>query len=270
MSEHRDARWILLAAFVSCAALAHAQEALQEAGVLISDPDSRCEIRLPGAYWDSQRKSDAPEAPAGGCGRPAWPPELLLFATHKDALAAVQVVRGEGSFLMRNKDDMESYVQGAVHGMTQAVGAGGTVLDSSYEESDGMIAHRLEMRAPMRAGGGCGAAAPQGAQMVRYLFVDYFVRPQGEDALKFQLRCFAPDDVFEELKPEIDFIVSSFRFTGEVAEEFFEPDAPEEKVPTAAQAAKTMQGKSRFPWLMVIGLMIIIWLLFRRKKQAAK
>lgn len=89
--------------------------------------------------------------------------------------------------------------------------------------------------------------------------------------MALKLFCAAPEDVFADLEREFDFIAESVRYSGELADAFFVPDAPEDKVlsPKAATKAAGAGGRG-FNWLLPVALIVIIWLMIRRRKQAAK
>jgi len=102
---------------------------------------------------------------------------------------------------------------------------------------------------------------------MRYSIVHHFVRPAGADCLLFVLSCFGPADAFARLEPEVGLIVESFRYTGELQTEFFAPDAPEERLLTAADAAPARPGG--FNWLMPVAVAMLVWMMLRRRKQKA-
>ncbi len=257
--------------FVLCCAAVTAQEEGRP-GVLVAEHLRDVELRLPAPYWQHQTREELARQSQGGCGAPRVPSDVLLVASHKDALVRLYV-SDDGRFLMRNRDDLESYVGGVVAGFRERLSKQNQVLSKGFEERDGMIVHKCVVEDPIRAGGGCmgQAGAPSRFRSVRYVVVNYFVRPAGQHATRFQMICMAPTSVWGKLKKEIDFVMDSFRYTGETAEEFFEPDAAPEDVPTPEQGAESMAGKSQFPtWLLVGGLILVIWLLLRRKKRKAE
>jgi hypothetical protein len=243
-------------------------------GILVADRTEEVEFRLPGPYWEHFTRAEISDRTRGGCAGRRVPPELLFVLGHKDAECQVLLLKGNRRFLMRNRDDLETFVQASVQSITKQIGSAGSVIhvEKPYREREGMIVHRFAFRAPARgAGGGCVPVGGVGGQqaMMRYLFVDYFVRPKGEDALNLQARCFAAADVYEDLADEVEFIVSSVRHTGEPADEYFVADAPAEKVLTAKEVAEASGGgKSGMTnMLLLAGLIVVVWLLLRRKKQ---
>jgi len=237
--------------------------------VVVRDPLYRVEFELPAPFWqqmDNQALAAQAEQAPAGCTPQQVPADLLFVFTHKDAPVLGRLELGERSFLLRDKTGLEQYVDARVAAIGSQVGGAMQDSESSYAFSEGLITHRFDFTVPPQTGGGCamGAGAGGGPAM-RYAIVQHFVRPQGADALLFVMFCYAPADAFLQLRPEIDAIVHSFRYTGELDAEFFAPDAPEAKLLTAADAAKgTQKG---FNWLMPVGLAVFIWLMIRRKKQ---
>ncbi len=247
-------------------------EAPQEKGILIKDAFRRLELRLPAAYWDCYDPEKVAAQAGSGCAGPRTSPNLVFVLNHKDAPANVWCEAGSRPFLMRNEDDLENFVGGFIGAVRAQAGEAMQELESSYARHGGMILHRFSFIAPLRAGGGCAAQqAPPGDQLaMRYLFVHLFVRPKGEDAVMFKVFCAAPEALFQELEPEFEFITSSMRYTGEVAAEFFDPDAPVDKILSAKDAARAVGGAgARQPWLLYVGVIVIIWMVIRRRKKAA-
>jgi hypothetical protein len=235
--------------------------------VVVRDPLYRLEFELPAPYWRAMDNralaAEAQKAP-GGCAPPQQVPDNLLFVfTDNDAPVLGRLELAERSFLLRDKAGLEAYVDARMAAIASQVGGSMQEPTSAYTMDRGLITHRIDFT----AGGGGGGCAPgaRGGPAMRYAIVHHFVRPKGADALLFVMYCYAPVDVFERLKPEIDFIIDSFHYTGEVDAEFFALDAPEDKLLTAKDAAKGKQGG--FNWLMPVALAAIIWLMLRRKKQ---
>ncbi len=263
---------VVLAALVllACLAVPVAAEDEEPSGITVTDTGNRIEFRLPAPYWDHEDRQQLADRVSGGLFGRELPPGLLHVATHKDAGAFVQINEGGRRFLMRNREDLETFVSGTVQAITEQIDRTGEVLVTDWDERDGMIIHRFSFRAQVRGGDGCMApeAGQDEPQAMRWLFVDFFMRPEGEDAVNFQMRYVAPDEVYEALIPELDFIESSFHYTGPLAEEFFVPDAPAERVPTAGEAAEAVADEGGLPtWLLLLGVGVVIWMLMKRKKE---
>lgn len=254
---------------VAGAVSARAQEPGPPPGIPVSSPENRIEFRLPAPYWEAQTGQDIAASAPGGCAPTRVSPDLLFVIRHLDALAEIWIIRNEEPFLMRSKDDMETAVSGFTEAILDRLGESITDVESAYEVRDRMIVHRFAFSAPPQGGGGCvpvQAAAEQ--QKMHFVLVHYFLRPQGEDAIFFRASCRASVEAFREMESEIDFILGSMRFTGQIAQDFFVPDAPEEKVLTAAQAAKGARAPSGVQgWMLAVGMIIIIWMLLRRRKK---
>lgn len=228
------------------------------------------ELRVPASYWMAVDPDELAEQMSGGCTPPRVPENLLLVLRHKDAMAEVWLVSSP-RYLMRNRDDLEEYVGGFVQAVRQQLGESMSEVSTTYAERDSLIVHRFAFSVTPRTTGGCVGAtqAPQAPEKSRFLLVDYFLRPEGEDGLHFRASCRASEEAFEALKSEFEFILSSFSFTGETAEEFFVPDAPAEKVPTADEAAEQVSvSKGQYGWILAAGAIVIIWMLLRRRKRS--
>jgi hypothetical protein len=232
-------------------------------GLVVSDPASRAELSLPGGYWQCLSRSDLARQARGGCAGQV-PPELLLVAAHKDAPAQVVLMAGRRTFLMRSRDGLEAFIEASGADLARQLGKAGAVEESSYEDRDGVIVHRFAFSTAMASRGGA-----QAQQRVRGLAVDCFLRPAGEDARHYQIRCIAPEETYAQLEPEIEHIAGSFRFTGELAGEFFDAAAPPEKV-LKPEDAVTPRGRSPLSSaVMVAMLALVAYLIFFRRKKPA-
>ncbi len=241
-------------------------------GILMKDSARRIEFRLPAGYWEYYDPEALAAQAKGGCAGPRVSPNLIFVLNHKDAPANVWCEFGSRSFLMRDENDLEAYVSAFTQAIRAQTGAVLEDVSDSYERRDGMILHRFGFTAPLPAGRGCGARPPAGdLPRMSHLIVQYFIRPAGSDAMELKLSCVAPEDVFGELKPEFDFVVDSVRYSGQVDADFFVPAAPEDKVLSPAAAAKGAGAGGRsFSWLLPVALIVIVWLMIRRRKEPAK
>lgn len=263
----------LLLAAGALSARAWAAEAAPPAadpGLAITSPEDRLELRLPAAYWEAMTGKQIAQQMQGGCGRQV-PPDLVFVLEDRDAAAQIIITRSERPFLMRNKDDLETFEKAFMQAVQEQAGKPSSDVESSYEERDGMVIHRFALTAAPSVAGGC-AMGPQSAgppQKLRFVFVDYFLRPQGEDALFYRAGCRALADTYQKLEPEFGFVLSSIHFTGKLADQFFDPSAPVDKVPTAKQAAKALGGGSNPVTVMMLafGLVLALWLIWRRRRQ---
>jgi hypothetical protein len=247
-------------------------EAESPAPVLVSVPGEQVECRLPGPYWAHSTREELLDETPGGCTGPRVPANLVFLLNHKDAEASAWCERVARRFLMRNEDDLESFVSGFIEGIQAQ--ARGTVLsaNSSFPDAPapGVILHRYELSIAASQGTGCAGPGAGGrpSEPMRYVFQHYLVRPRDQDALAFRVFAAAPTEAFEALAPELEYILNSVRYTGATEEEFFAPDAPEEKVLTAKEASRAVSGgQGRFNWLLPVGMVLLIWFFLRRKKQ---
>ncbi len=246
--------------------------AQQEQAFSVTDRASGLELKFPGAWWEVSTRMDLAKRGGGGCAAPQVPDNVLLLCQHQDAPLQLACIRGTDPFLMRNREDLEKFVAAVNEAMARQVGETMQVVEDEYDERDGMFLHRfLFTVVPSGGGGGCAPRPQQGDQpeKVSCLYVDYFLRPADSDARNFRIICYAPTPAFEEFRPEIDYITSNLTYTGELAQDFFVADAPQEKVPTAEQAEESVQQRrgGSSMWF-IVGLMVLIWFMFRRKKKA--
>jgi len=249
------------------AALASVGAAAAPAGILIRDATNNLEFRLPAAYWEYTDRQHLGAQAQGGCPSGRVPPNLLFALSHKDALAQAWCEEGGRRFLMRNQGDLDDFVAAFQEAITAQMPGPVESLESSLEERDGMIVHRLSFATEVGGGGG-GCAGPTGpTQKVRLLVVDYFVRPRGEDALYFRLACRATAEAFEGLAGEFDHVADTLRYTGEMEEQFFAPDAPPEKVAAALEAAAGSKRKGGPSWLLFGAILVLVWIMLRRRKR---
>lgn len=242
----------------------------QGPGSVVTSPENRLQIRLPAPYWEALTAQEVARHMQGGCNRGQVPPDLVFVVHDRDALTQVLVTRSDRSFLMRDKNDLEAFEKAFMEAEQKQLGEKASDVESGYEERDGMIVHRFAVTAAPSPGGGCAMASQRQAapQKLRFVFVDYFLRPEGEDALYYRASAAAPLETYQELKPEFDFILANVQFTGKLADQFFAPDAPAEKVPTAKQAAKSVGGSNPVQgWMLAAGMIVVIWLLLRRRRR---
>jgi len=241
------------------------------AGALLSDPQDRLELALPAPYWLHYDRRQLEEQVRGGCVRQQVPPEVLYVIRHKDAQAGVLCLKSPRPFLMRSKADLEALIGSITEAVARPFGESIQVLESKYGERDGMITHRYAFTASVGGGSGCAGGPQSGGapQKMRFLMVHYFVREDGGDATYFELRAYAPAEVYQALAPEIDSILDGLRYTGKPAAEFFVPDAPEDRVLTGKEAVRSATGRrGSYGWMLAVGMIVIIWMLLRRRKQA--
>ncbi len=248
-----------------------AAAAPEEPGVPVTSAENRLALRLPAPYWEALTPEEIARQMQGGCAQGRVPASVLLLLRDKDALAEVIISRSDRTFLMRNKGDLEAFEDGFMKAIQDRISGAATDVESTYSERNGMTVHRYGLTAaPSAGGGGCAMPGQQSGppQKLRFLFVDYFVRPDGEDALYYRASVRAPVDTFKALEPEFEYILDSIRFTGKPADGFFVPDAPEDKVPTAKEAAKSVGAHGGTSgWMLAAALMVAIWLMLRRRKK---
>ncbi len=264
----------LHAAAPEAPAVAQAPPEAGPALVHIRDQADGVEFDLPAPYWKCLDRQALAAQSAGGCqGGGRLPPGLMFMLEDKDALARAQGERNARTFLMRDKKDLEAYVNAYVQAVAKLARSQVEETKPPYQDRGGMIVHEIQFTTTPQSGGTGGCSPQPGAALstMRYMVVEYFVRRKDADAVEFRLFFMAPADVFDRLKPEFDHIRDSFRLTGPVAEQFFVPDAPANKVLTPKDAARSAGGGSSGNYVLpiVIGVFIIAWFILRRRKPAA-
>jgi hypothetical protein len=244
--------------------------------ITVKDPLYPLEFRLPAPYWGYRDQQDLRQelSGRGGCANPAQsvPQNLLFVFGHEDAALYGRLELGPRSFLVRREDELEAYVDARAAVIQGQTGGTAQDVETEWSDEDGMLVHRLEFSAPLRTQGGCAPAPPPQAdgERMHYLVLHYFVRPRDADALCFYMFLFGADSVFEELRPEVDSILDSVRYNGELAADFFDPQAPPEKG-LSPEDADTGQKKSPLGGLMMPVLLVLaIWMMMRRRKPKAE
>ena len=161
-------------------------------------------------------------------------------------------------FLMRGKDDLRAFVDARLDALRQRAGGAVDAPLSSFVERDGMIVYRAVFSASARG------------QKQQFILVDYFVRPKGEDACMYQLACMAMAEDYGELEADFEHMISGFRFTGEVAAAFFEPNASPDKLPSAELPAQRRSpcGGGTSGVLFAAVLVFLIYSLLKRRSAA--
>lgn len=248
-----------------------------EGPLVYRDEAVRIALPVPAPYWDVYGRDRMAAGASGGCGGGQIPPDLLCVLSHKDAECWVEVRMMPRTFLMRSKDDLESFVNAITQEVKSQLGEQAKVTEApNYIGRDDMIVHRMAFEAPLRgaSGGGCAPPAPATGKRMTHLLVDCFLRrADGEkDARHYELHCVGASDAFEQLRPEVEAIVAGFRYTGPVmaVDEFYVSDAPEDKLltPTDARPVGGREGGGR-GWLWAVALVMFIWMLRRRRKPKA-
>lgn len=237
-------------------------------------------VTLPAAYWEYKDLSDllAESQGGGGCGAPtaSVPEEVVFEARHRDAATAgVRCLHAAQTFLLRNEEDMEDFVDRRMDAVRMQLGEAATLVSREFvpSESGNPIVHRARFELPMRQAAGPGGCAPaqapaadEAGPKVVVLVVDRFVRPKGGNIERYEVRVLALDKAWEQLESEIEMLLGSIRYTGELAQQFYEPDAPESSLPGAEAVEEGTKRPGTPPWLIAIFVVSLLWMLFRRRK----
>jgi len=250
------------------------QEKPTEKGTSVfSSEKESVRITIPAGDWKTMTAEDMQRDAPGGCLPAAGPPEGLVLTIQKtDSQAMGTVSRLPQTFLLRNEEDLRSFIQEMKDAIT-GTGEGTEIRSSELTRREGLYVHTMEFVAqPRGLLGGCGATSPSDGQppRMRYVVRDYFVRPQGEEALLYRVGTMAPAESYEDYAGELETFGTSFEFTGERAEEFFEPDAAEDKLPEVPQASEEECGAFDSPMLIVFAVIVVVlWWWTRRRMKGS-
>jgi len=235
----------------------------EEGRLHLSDPMYYCSLTLPGSYWECKSPGQlAAETQTGGCA-PAgggMPQGMAFILRHKDAPAAVTLRVLPQRFLMRGKDDLESFVEAQESQLKERGGGAVEFKEQTYGETDGVVWRRSLFTATGRG------------PTQTYLLVHFFVRPAGQDARMYQLAAMTLEETYEgrpSVREDIESVAASFRYTGELAPAFFAPDAPAEKLPTLDEPANApgVCGGG-FSGLLLAGAVVFLIYTYMRRRSS--
>lgn len=232
-----------------------------EGELVVKDPVHKFQLRLPALYWECKSPEQLAQERGGGGGALGCssgqnvPSSLLLVARNKDAQAVASLELKGNRFRVRGKPDLEEYVDKRQEKMMKQGGGAFNVDSSQYTQRDGMIIHKTTFSATQNKG------------RQKYFLVDFFVRPEGQRVRVYRLACVATPDVYERLKLDFQQIVGSFRYTGELADSLFTPDASPAELPSVE---KTDGGTSRCGgqysgMIVAMGIVFLLYMFFRRR-----
>ncbi len=229
--------------------------------VVVHDPIHKFRIRLPAPYWECKSPGQISRERGGGGGLSCSsgsqvPSSLLLVVRNKDAQAVASLELQKDRFRMRGKPDLEEYVKKRQNKMMKQGGAF-NVEESEYTQEKGMIIHRATYSATQNKG------------RQKYLLVDYFVRPRGQQARVYRLACVATPDAFERLKKDYESIINSFEYTGKLADSFFTPDASAGELPSVEKegGGSGSWGGQYSGMIIAMGIVFLLYMFFRRRSQ---
>ena len=228
--------------------------------MVAEDPANRYRLTMPAPYWECSTAGQiAAEVQGRGCvGASRLPPGLLLLMRNKDASVQAVLYLLPERFLLRGKGELENYVNTR---QQQMRAQGGATVEfpepPSYGQEKGLVIHRSAF-----------VLSAQG-QKARGLVIHYFVRPKGEDVRVYRLECIATEKEFEREQEELEHIVGSFRFTGELSPEFFAPDAPDERLPDlmARPRRRSACGQGYWGMLVAVAAVLVLYMFMRRRSS---
>ncbi len=268
--------WLAAVLFTICAvAAAQTPEApvpeyIPDEELVIEDPENAFLLARPGHDWEAVTVHELEaQAQGGGCARQGkLPPGFLLGMRNKDAEAEVVVQKLPETFLMRNEDDLENYIEAWGQMVKSRAGGSVGIAESSYEDRDGMILHRYVFSGVPSsggAGGGCRPAPSRPPEPLTFMIAAFLVREQGGDARLYRIICTATEQVFDEQSEDFERLLASFRYTGTIAEEFFVPDAPEEKLLPVEEAEPSRKpAGSSFGVILAVLIVFFVYYVIRR------
>ena len=253
---------------------APAPEDTPDEELTIEDPENAFRLVRPARYWEAVTVQELEaQAQGGGCaGQQQIPPGFLLGMRNKDAEAEIVVQRLPESFLMRNVDDLENYVEAWGKMVKSRAGGSVDIAESSYGSRDGMMSHRYVFSgvpSSSGSGGGCSLAPRRPAEPLKFLVASFFVREQGGEARLYRIICTATEQAFDDQSEDFERLVASFRYTGTIAEEFFVPDAAEDRLLPVEEAAPSQKpgGKSSGLILAVLIVFFVYYMVRRGSRR---
>jgi hypothetical protein len=242
--------------------------------------DTPMAVTLPAPYWEFRNRQElarAMEENQGCGGSPDMMEELVWGMRHKDAPVQMQCLESSYRFLLRDEAGLEDFINERLEFVMAQLGESVDLLDRGFVgEGDpgNPVVHSVSFDVPAQAGsaGGCGQQPPEQDQGPGYVvvLVDFFVRPKGQDLIRYELRCYAPKDAYEDLKEEIEFILGSVEYQGELADGFFAPDAPDDKLPGEEEVEESPGGGGKMGFMVAAFVIAVIWMIMRRRKSGTE
>ncbi len=227
--------------------------------VLIEDVQNRYRLTLPAPYWECRTRTQlAAEVRGQGCTRGGGVPTgFLLLAHNKDALAWVSLQIVPQRFLLRNKSDLANYLNASWERVSQQGWEPLEADEAPYSEVGGLISPRARF-----------ARSVGGDRMVR-LIVQYFTRPKDQDLRIYNMECVTTEQEFERHSKDLEQIIASFRYTGELSAAFYVPEAPNERLPDLSKLAQPQPacGGGQSGILVAVLVVLFVYTLMRRRRS---
>ena len=222
----------------------------------------RFRLVLPAGYWEVETPQDIARRTGptgGGCapGGSQVPSSLLLMVRNEDARAAMTLELKKTGFLMRGKEDLDTYIDERMKKLEEQGRGSLTIEDTGRQNRDGMIVFKTLLSASGKGG------------TQRYLLVDYFVRPRGQKARLYQGGCMASGAAYERYGEDLEAMADSFVYTGPMAPSFFAPEAAAEQVPEVQDQPDILQqcgGPVSGMAIALVGVMIV-YMMWRKHKE---
>ena len=198
-----------------------------------TDEKEQARVTIPAGEWKMVTPENMDEQ-GGGCMPARGAPEGFIVTTHlPESRVVASVTRRPKEYLARNEEDLRTFAAQMKDVVSKKGGEGTKIISSELAKKDDTWVHTLEFSAPSGPLGGCGALGGADApKRMHYRLWDYFIRPEGKDARLYRIGTATPEGEYENYRETFQSFAESFEFTGNRADEFFAPDAPEEKLPT--------------------------------------
>jgi hypothetical protein len=231
--------------------------------VIIEDPANAYRLNLPAPYWECSTADQVAakmqgQAQGPGCaGAGRIPPGLVLVVQNKDAPVQAILYLLPERFLLRGKEDIDKYVKARQEQIKPPRGTTVEFLEPVCTQDTGSATHRCTFLMSARG------------QKVRGLLVHYFVRPRDEKVRVYRLECMATEEAFERERQDIEYIVGSLAYAGELSPEFFTPDAPAESLPDAQAPASQAPacGQGYTGMLVAVLIVLMVYMFMRRRTR---
>ncbi len=189
------------------------------------------------------------------------PESMLLMIENKDAHGTgVSLEKLPHRFMLRDKSDLRDYVARQENAVLAQMEEKGDLVDSHIEILDEMVVYKSFYE------------FIEQDQDLRVILANYFVRPPQQDIIVFQLQAFALNEWYDLLEQDLKAMAGGFSYTGRVAEEFFQPDAPEEKLPSAhfeRSGSPPQCGGNISSIIFVCFSAIAVFLIFKKKSRGS-
>jgi len=240
-------------------------ETEEDGEIFVEDRKENYRIAIPAPYWRFKTPRQLREQRSqslGGCAPGGGVPEnLLLLIENKDAHGAgASLKRFEHGFRLRDNRDLRDYIARKENAVLDQMEGAGERTGSETIIQDGMAVYKAYY------------TFSEKGHDIHVIMASFLARPPGEDVIVFEMQAFALDRWYDLLKEDLRSLINNFNYTGAVADQFFDPNAPEEKLPFTGDG--TSQPPPPFlkhlPWLFVAAAAgLTIYMVLKRKRDGS-